>query len=291
MMSAPQSSSETPVPMLEAPDSALVRRVVASPNHGERRDGVAVDMIVLHYTGMPAGRGMTMAERAITWLSMPEAQVSAHYVVDEDGTIVQMVAEHRRAWHAGLSCWAGVRDLNSCSIGIEIAHAGHPWEGIYPDDPDRQIAGHPGLLPFPAPQIEAVIALVADIATRFAIAPERILAHSDIAPRRKTDPGEGFPWDRLHAAGLGHYVPPAPIGGGRFFQLGDAGAPIEALQAMFGLYGYDLEVTGTFDEATKAVVTAFQRHFRPALVDGIADRSTIETLNTLLRSRPSVPVA
>jgi len=284
------TTPETPAP-IAAPDSPLVTQLIGSPNHGERKGERGIDMIILHYTGMPAGRGMTMAERAITWLSMPQSQVSAHYVVDEDGTITQMVAEDRRAWHAGLSCWAGETDINSCSIGIEIAYAGYPWEGIYPDDPACEIVGHPGLRPYPDAQVDAVIALTADIARRRAIAPERVLAHSDIAPARKSDPGELFPWARLHAAGLGHFVDPAPIGGGRFFQFGDAGPPIEALQAMFAVYGYALPITGTFDEATKAVVTAFQRHFRPALVDGIADRSTIETLNALIRSRPSALIA
>jgi N-acetylmuramoyl-L-alanine amidase len=283
-------TEETPPPITTA-DSPLADRLVASPNHGERKGGRGIDMIVLHYTGMPAGRGMTMAERAITWLAMPRSQVSAHYVVDEDGTITQMVAEGRRAWHAGLSAWAGETDVNSCSIGIEIAYAGYPWDGIYPDDPAREITQHPGLLPYPDAQIAAVIALSDDIARRHRIAPERVLAHSDIAPTRKSDPGELFPWARLHAAGVGHFVEPAPIGGGRFFQWGDAGPPIEALQAMFALYGYSITVNGVFDDQTKAVVTAFQRHFRPALVDGIADRSTIETLNMLIRSRPSALVA
>lgn len=281
---------DTPPPIVCA-DSPLVSRLVASPNHGERKGTRGVDMIVLHYTGMPAGRGMTMAERAIKWLSMPQSQVSAHYVVDEDGAITQMVAESRRAWHAGLSFWAGETDINSCSIGIEIAYAGTPWDGIYPDDPDREIINHPGLLPYPDAQIEAVIALTADLARRLSITPERILAHSDIAPARKSDPGELFPWARLHTAGLGHYVEPAPVGGGRFFQWGDAGPPIEALQAMFAVYGYDVAVTGVFDDQTKAVVTAFQRHFRPGMIDGIADRSTIETLNALIRSRSSALVA
>jgi N-acetylmuramoyl-L-alanine amidase len=116
--------------------------------------------------------------------------------------------------------------------------------------------------------------------------PERVLAHSDVAPIRKVDPGESFPWARLHAAGVGHWVEPAPIGGGRFFQRGDTGAPVEAMQAMLSIYGYVVEITGIFDAKTEGAVAAFQRHFRPDRVDGIADFSTIDTLHRLLKSLP-----
>jgi len=156
----------------------------------------------------------------------------------------------------------------SASIGIEIVNPGH----------DN------GYVPFPDPQIEAVTALCADIAGRWRIAPDRVIAHSDMAPRRKRDPGELFPWDRLAAAGVGHWVKPHAITSGRFFQRGEEGMPIEALQAMLALYGYDVPVTGTFDGKTEWTVIAFQRHFRPERVDGIADRSTIETLRDLVRS-------
>jgi N-acetylmuramoyl-L-alanine amidase len=112
-----------------------------------------------------------------------------------------------------------------------------------------------------------------------------VLAHSDVAPGRKCDPGEIFPWETLHARGIGHYVPPAPITGGRFFALGDEGQPVQALQAMFALYGYAIQVTGVFDEATEKVVRAFQRHFRRERVDGVADASTITTLRDLIAAR------
>lgn len=238
--------------------------VVPSPNHGGRREGRSPDMIILHYTGMPT------AEGALDWLCRPESEVSSHYMVYEDGRIVQLVPEARRAWHAGKSAWMGEIDINSASIGIEIANAGHPG----------------GLPPFPDEQIAAVIELCRDCGARWQIAPERVLAHSDVAPIRKVDPGENFPWHRLHAEGVGHWVEPAPLAGGRFFQRGDSGQPVEALQSMLAYYGYAVDITGEFDLRTEGVVAAFQRHFRPQKVDGVADASTIDTLHRLLTSLP-----
>lgn len=238
--------------------------VQASPNHGERKDGRRPDIILLHYTGMGT------AEGALDWLCRDESQVSSHYFVFEDGRVIQLVPEERRAWHAGKSLWQGEADINSLSIGIEIANAGHPG----------------GLPEFPDAQIEAVIELCRDCGQRWAIAPERVLGHSDVAPVRKVDPGEKFPWARLAAAGIGHWVEPTPITGGRFFQKGDVGQPIEALQSMLSLYGYDTEITGEFSSKLEGEVQAFQRHFRQERVDGIADFSTIDTLHRLLSSLP-----
>ncbi len=234
-----------------------------SPNHNERRAG-PLDMIVLHYTGMPD------ADQALAWLCSEQSDVSAHYFVFEDGRIVQMVDEDRRAWHAGASCWAGETDINSRSIGIEIANIGH--------------AGP--LPPFADAQIDAVIGLCRDIIGRHAIPPHRLLAHSDVAPGRKCDPGEAFPWSRLAGEGIGHWVQPEPVGGGRFLALGDEGEPVAALQALLALYGYGLEISGTFDDPTRHVVTAFQRHFRTEKVDGVADASTLTTLHRLLAALP-----
>ncbi|BCH31827.1 N-acetylmuramoyl-L-alanine amidase [Mesorhizobium sp. L-8-10] len=242
-------------------DRAEVR---VSPNFGPRRDCVRPDIILLHYTGMQTG------DSAVAWLCDPVSDVSAHYLVEEDGHIVQMVRESDRAWHAGKASWRGRADINSSSIGIEIVNPGHAFG--YPDFPDCQIA--------------SVIDLCRGIIDRHDIRPERVLAHSDVSPGRKIDPGEKFPWPTLFAAGVGHLVEPAPIGGGRFLTSGDRGEPVEALQSMLALYGYGIGISGEFDTLTKTVVEAFQRHFRPARIDGVADRSTVETLHRLLASLP-----
>ncbi len=150
-----------------------------SPNFGERKS--AVDMLLMHYTGMNSGPA------AVNWLRAEKSGVSCHYLVDVDGAITQMVCESKRAWHAGKSYWQGVEDINSCSVGIEIQNAG-PL-AAFPDFPDVQIA--------------AVIELSKDIIARHAIVAERVLGHSDVAPGRKIDPGEKFPWERLAKAGIG----------------------------------------------------------------------------------------
>ena len=235
----------------------------ASPNFGPRRDSKTPDMILLHYTGMDSG------EAALDRLCDAGAEVSSHYLVFEDGRIVQLVAERERAWHAGASCWKGESDINSLSVGIEIVNPGHEI----------------GITDFPPEQIAAVIALCADIVERHSVPAERILAHSDVAPGRKLDPGEHFPWDELHSHGIGHWIEPSPIRGGRFFHVGDRGEPIEALQSMLALYGYGIEIDGVFDERMRAVIQAFQRHFRQERVDGVADQSTIETLHRLLSTQ------
>jgi N-acetylmuramoyl-L-alanine amidase len=246
------------------PDNGLVKAVHPSPNHGARRIK-GPDSIVLHYTGMASGAA------ALARLCDPAAEVSAHYFIDEDGGIVQLVPEARRAWHAGQSCWAGQQDMNSASIGIELQNGGHEF----------------GAPAYPEAQIEAVIALCRDIMGRRAeLMPWRILAHSDIAPGRKIDPGEYFPWKKLAEAGVGLYVPPHPIGGDVPLGRGAAGEKVEGLQKMLAAYGYAINVSGQYDETTEKVVAAFQLHFRPARVDGRADRSTRETLRDLLAARP-----
>jgi N-acetylmuramoyl-L-alanine amidase len=234
-----------------------------SPNHGER-ERETTDILLLHYTGMPDHA------QSLAWLCNPESKVSSHYFIFENGRVLSLAPEERRAWHAGASLWSGDGDVNSRSIGIEIANAGHPG----------------GLPTYPDAQIQSLIALCREIVGRHPIPPHRVLAHSDVAPGRKLDPGERFPWPHLAAAGIGHWVEPAEIGGGQFFARGDSGEPIEALQAMLALYGYGIDISGTFDPHTEDVVAAFQRHFRPACVDGVADRSTIETLRNLLVALP-----
>ncbi|MBC2885947.1 N-acetylmuramoyl-L-alanine amidase [Ochrobactrum sp. CM-21-5] len=237
-----------------------------SPNFGPRRDGKTPGFLILHYTGLAT------AQEALDILKSPEREVSAHYLVHEDGRVVQMVSEKARAWHAGKSFWKGETDINSASVGIEIVNPG-------------DLEGYP---PFKDKQIDAVIDLCRSICGRHEIRPENVLAHSDIAPARKTDPGHNFPWKRLHEAGIGHFIEPTPIRGGRFLARGEQGQPVEALQSMLALYGYGIDISGVFDEDTETAVKAFQRHFRPQNVDGVADVSTIDTLYRLIFSLRNV---
>jgi N-acetylmuramoyl-L-alanine amidase len=210
-----------------------------SPNFNERR--AELDMLVLHYTGMETGDG------ALERMCDPEAGVSAHYMVGEDGVIVRLVAEPMRAWHAGVSRWQGDEDLNSRSIGIEIVNGGH-------DFPD---AG--GRLPgYPDVQIRAVISLSRAILARHDIPQSRIVGHSDIAPTRKRDPGEHFPWARLGAAGIGLW--PAT-------QAGEVGQARPGLVDLLAGIGYDTTDAG-------AAITAFQRRFLPQGLSGQADEAT-----------------
>lgn len=248
-------------------ESSVVAEVRPSPNHDERRNGGRPDMILLHYTGM------TNAAEALERLCARASEVSAHYLVFEDGRIVQLVQEGRRAWHAGVAFWAGEVDINSCSIGIEIANPGHAFG--YPDYPKRQIA--------------AATALCRSILTRHSVPPERVLAHSDVAPARKQDPGEKFPWRTLHQSGVGQWVKPAPITkAGTVLALGDQGDAVAELQDALAKYGYGAVVNGSYDSVTHDVVTAFQRHFRPERIDGIADESTRATLRDLSAQRGRV---
>jgi N-acetylmuramoyl-L-alanine amidase len=271
-LSGPETKRQRPLPIPKGaadlptftPDSSVVSDVIPSPNYGDRNKGLTPDMIVLHYTGMPD------AEGAITRLCSDGTDVSAHYIVLEDGRIVQTVPESKRAWHAGSSFWAGEDDINSCSIGIEIINRGHDWG--YPDYPARQIA--------------AVTALCRGILLRRNIPTHRVLGHSDVAPARKKDPGEKFPWHLLASSGVGHWVHPAPIVAGEGLRTGADGDQVKALQQALARYGYSIEITGIYDVPTTEVVTAFQRHFRPERIDGVADLSTLETLEALLVSLP-----
>lgn len=215
-----------------------------SPNCGARKpeQGRApeIDTLVIHYTGMMP------TERARDWLCDPASKVSAHYLLDEDGTTWRLVAEEDRAWHAGVGCWRGWRDINSRSIGIELSNPGHYY----------------GYRDFPDAQIMALIALSRDILSRHPIPAHNIVAHSDIAPDRKIDPGELFPWARLAAAGIGlwpdmdHAIEnQAPV----------YDAPLVALSEI----GYD-----TQSQAAETVISAFQRRFRPSCFDGVLDDET-----------------
>jgi N-acetylmuramoyl-L-alanine amidase len=248
------------------PDSFVVTDVVPSPNQDERKDGLPPDLIILHYTGMQD------EQAALDRLCSAESKVSSHYVVFMDGRIVQCVPEMRRAWHAGVSSWEGVTDINSRSIGIEITNPGHDFD--YPEFPRRQIA--------------AVITLCRGILSRHRqIRPDLVLAHSDVAPARKQDPGEKFPWGLLAESGIGHWVKPAPvIPDSPALKPGDSGEEVAQLQRMLSAYGYGIAQNGAYDDDTRIVVAAFQRHFRPERIDGVADISTVQTLNALIQSRP-----
>jgi N-acetylmuramoyl-L-alanine amidase len=222
-----------------------------SPNHGPRRATAPIDMLILHYTGM------TDAASALDRLCDPASQVSAHYMVDENGGVWRLVPEDRRAWHAGIAFWAGETDINSRSIGIEIVNPGH--------GPDYR--------PFPEPQMLALERLCRDILGHHAIPPHRVLAHSDIAPARKRDPGELFDWRRLAAAGIG------------LWSNADGALPLP--DADFAMlmrrFGYA--------DASSAAIAAFQRHFRPDEVTGVADRQSEARLADLVRQADLVKQA
>lgn len=219
-------------------------RVIASPSPNfDSRDGQAVDMLVLHYTGMQSAR------EALDRLCCPAAKVSAHYMVEEDGAVHALVEEGSRAWHAGVSCWRGAANVNQRSVGIEIVNPGHEF----------------GYRAFPASQMRAVEQLCRGILERHAIPPRNVVGHSDVAPARKEDPGERFDWQALAAQGIGHW--PAP---------GTAPGTPPAPLARLADYGYDLTVP---DKA----VTAFQRHFRPRRLSGLWDEECGQLLAALLR--------
>jgi N-acetylmuramoyl-L-alanine amidase len=231
-----------------------MRRIIhqsPSPNADERR--LPIFMLVLHYTGMPSGA------KALARLCDPAAKVSAHYLIDEDGSIHTLVEEDRRAWHAGVGFWRGVTDINSASIGIELVNPGHQW----------------GYRPFPAEQIEALLELLQDITQRHTIAPENIIAHSDLAPARKQDPGELFPWKYLAEHGVGLWPEDSTL-------LSDPDVLISLLHAI----GYDPAAD------PNKVVTAFCRHFAPEQLEKkdsayLAGRATA-LLNEIVKRQPYV---
>ncbi|MCC7426129.1 MAG: N-acetylmuramoyl-L-alanine amidase [Alphaproteobacteria bacterium] len=226
-----------------------------SPNHDARPEGQVIDTLVLHYTGMPT------AAAALDRLSDPEARVSAHYLVEEDGTVWALVPEARRAWHAGVSWWRGAAALNGRSIGIEIVNPGHEH----------------GYRPFPAAQMQALAALCRAILARHpAITPGRVVAHSDVAPERKEDPGEMFDWQGLAAQGIGLWPGAAPEAARELPSLGPgaAGDGVRALRLSLRGIGYHLSAEGPYDAALARIVAAFQRHWAQHRVDGIADGET-----------------
>ena len=246
--------------------SALVDHIQIAANFEPRVGFDAPALIVLHYTGMESGRA------AVDWLCNPISKVSCHYLVDVDGTIYQMVDEGLRAWHAGQSSWQGVYDINSMSIGIEIQNPGH-------------VAGCPA---FPQQQMDRVISLCLDIMARHGLAPEQVVAHSDIAPGRKIDPGEAFDWLALARAGIGLHVLhskaacPDPV-----YREGENCEDIADSQRALSSLGYGLDTNGRFDKKTRIVIEAFQRRYRPSQVSGVIDGQTLDIINRLRAVQPS----
>lgn len=230
-----------------------------SPNFDERT--LPISRLVLHYTGMETG------EAALARLCDREAKVSAHYVIHEDGHIIQLVDEAARAWHAGVSEWAGERNINSASIGVEIINGGHNFpkaDGSLPE--------------YAEPQIKALITLCQDILARHKLGPLALLGHSDIAPERKIDPGEHFPWEVLSASGLGIW--PENISSDRrvLFALGSRDRGVAIVQRGLAHIGYGARVTGVMDETTQLIIAALQRRFRPDQIDGQVDIQTMELI-------------
>ena len=238
-----------------------------SPNFNDRRH--RLDMLVLHYTGMETGAA------AEARLCDPVAEVSAHYLVREDGVVVQMVAEGKRAWHAGVAQWQGDTDLNSRSIGIEIVNGGHDLPL-----PDGRLP------PFPDIQIAAVTSLCQAILARHDIPQTRIVGHSDIAPDRKADPGEHFPWQSLARHDIGIWPTRAPnlaggVARGKGLERGEVSEAVARLARMLGEIGYAIEPSEHYDKHTEDVVRAFQRRWRPSQVTGQADLSCLATLDAV----------
>lgn len=230
---------------------AALRIVEApSPSQDARPDGGIVDMLVLHYTGMKTG------DEAIARLTDPRSKVSAHYTIDRDGRVFRHVPEERRAWHAGVSWWDGTRNVNGCSIGIELVNPGHEF----------------GYVPFPQAQIAALIDLAEGVMQRHPIPPERVLGHSDVAPARKEDPGELFPWRQLAEFGIGVW-PEGGLHEGR-------DEPFESAMRRFG-YGLAPDTDVTLEKA----ILAFQRHFHPENLTGRPDFETGRRLVALLDAR------
>jgi len=232
----------------------LAIREFPSPNHDSRGEAIGgpprIDMLVLHYTGMQN------AKAALERLCDPSARVSSHYVIDEDGTIWRLVAEERRAWHAGVSYWQRETALNTVSIGVEIVNPGHEW----------------GYRAFPEPQMRAVESLCLDIVARRRIPAHRIVGHSDIAPIRKTDPGELFDWPRLAHAGIGLWPEPAPE---LRHRRGRGVGIVERARGLADLarIGYQVEPGNV-----EPPLAAFQRRFRPERWDGRLDGETSSRL-------------
>ncbi len=230
-----------------------------SPNWNERPAGAAIDTVVLHYTGMQSGAA------ALERLCDPLAEVSAHYLIEEDGRLYRLVDEEKRAWHAGVSAWQGRSNINHYSIGIEIVNPGHEF----------------GYRPFPSRQIDTLIALLSGIKKRHTIRADRFVGHSDIAPSRKQDPGELFPWEQLATAGFGLWSNRSGASLKPLAKKEDCGDHVAILNKQLGIIGYTTGQVQSFDATTEWAVRAFQRHWRAESVTGIFDEGTAARLEDL----------
>jgi len=239
---------------------------MSSPNFNDRK--LPISILVLHYTGMET------ASAARERLCDPSAEVSAHWLVTEEGQVEALVPEDKRAWHAGVGSWKGITDVNSASIGIEIANGGH-----------NVLLEDGRLPPYPDVQILAVIKLCKDIIVGHNISPDNIVGHSDIAPARKEDPGEHFPWAGLAAAGVGLWPGDLPDDDRVLFQSGDRDRGISIIQRGLADLGYGISVSGCLDDETQAVVRALQRRYRPSRIDGVIDMQVMEVLKRLSLSQ------
>lgn len=237
----------------------MIQTTLSSPNFNER--ALPISILVLHYTGMETGQA------AIDRLCDPDAQVSAHYVVNEDGRVLRLVDEDKRAWHAGVSEWNGMKDVNSASIGIEIVNGGHDF----------------GLPDFPDAQINALIPLCKRILSDHDIRAQNVVGHSDIAPDRKEDPGEKFPWPGLAAAGIGLW--PGEGNGDRrvLFEPGDRDRGVTILQQALAGLGYGVTLDGVMTDQMVHIVRAVQRRYRPEQIDGVVDMETFDLVARLAR--------
>ncbi len=237
-------------------------KTIFSPNCDERPRDIRVDTLIFHYTGMPT------AKEALERLCNREAKVSTHYLVDEQGTVFHLVPEEKQAWHAGISCWNGKAAINENSIGIEIVNPGHEY----------------GYRPFPQVQMDAVLGLSQEILTRHRIAPKDIVGHSDIAPTRKTDPGELFDWKFLAKNNVGIWPKVGKVKNPRavIAAPGDEGREVEMFQGLLNKYGYHIRVDGFYGQKTEEVIRAFKRHFVQERVDAFWDNIAQATIEALL---------
>ena len=245
-------------------DIRLKIKKTPSPNFDERK--VPISILMLHYTGMESGTA------ALERLCDPDAKVSAHYVVEEDGRVFQLVDEDKRAWHAGISEWHGQTDINSASIGIEIVNGGHDF----------------GLPDFPTVQIDAVMDLSKAIMLRHNLSSVDVVGHSDVAPGRKQDPGEKFPWERFAKAGIGLWPEAISDDQRVLFEAGDSDRGVSVIQSGLAYIGYKAVVSGRLDDNTQDTLMALQRRYRPRKIDGIVDVQTMEIIGSLAQARRSL---